>query len=117
MPEAHYTTAVDTQEHDENSVLNSYRHFSAWRKGFEAILYGDIEFIETPEPILAFKRSYNGLTLLVCFNLSNEAQTISLEQLGVSELSLITDHKLVTATINDNNLEMPAFASVYAKLS
>lgn len=117
VPAAHYTTAVDTQEHDENSVLNSYRHFSAWRKGFEAILYGDIEFIDTPEPILAFKRSYNGQTLLVCFNLSNEAQTISLEQLGVSELSLITDHKLVTATINDNNLEMPAFASVYAKLS
>ena len=57
VPQQHLALAVDRQEQDPGSVLNSFRSFMAWRKKYPALLVGDIEFIDAPGNVLAFTRS------------------------------------------------------------
>jgi alpha-glucosidase len=116
----HQDKSVNLQEHSTDSVLNSYRHFTQWRKQHSALLYGDISFIDTPEPILAFIRQDSGEKLLVCFNFSNQAQELSLD-LVTDELSVLTDHNLITANVTngqviDKKIVLPAFGCFYASL-
>jgi alpha-glucosidase len=109
----HQGNAVDLQEVSAGSVLNSYRHFTQWRKQHRALLSGDITFVDTSEPILAFIRQDNDEKLLVCFNFSNQAQKLSLD-LFSDELFVLTDHNLITANVIDGCITLPAFGCFYA---
>lgn len=114
----HNSDSVDLQEKNIDSTLNSYRHFNRWRKLQPTLRYGDIKFIETAEPILAFTRQYQDEKLLVCFNLSEQTQLVMLSLLVPEKNSLetLTCHKLATGIIADNNLQLPAFGCFYSKL-
>ena len=119
MATEHVNKAVDVQDKDINSVLNSYRHFNQWRKKQPALLYGDIQLLDTSEPILAFVRKYQGDELLVCFNLSEQEQQLPIASLGVNceNLVMLTEHKLTTSqAIDKKAINLPAFASFYGKL-
>lgn len=111
----HHSKSVDLQENLSASVLNSYRHFNQWRKQHSALLYGDISFIETPEPILAFTRKDSNEKLVVCFNFSNQEQTFSLDQLK-GEIKIISDHNLATTSQVNEQITLPAFGCLYASL-
>ncbi|MBE8168778.1 MAG: alpha-glucosidase [Shewanella sp.] len=76
ISEEHKALSVDLQDADSNSTLNSFRAFMAWRKTQLPLISGDIEFIETEEPILMFKRHLNGETIVCGFNLSADIVTI-----------------------------------------
>ena len=114
----HFAKSVDLQDETADSVLNSYRHFNRWRKEQPALRYGDIKFIDTPEPILAFVRQYQGEQLLVCFNFSEQSQTVALSSLTQQSDSLtaVSGHKLTSATIVDGVLQLPPFGCFYCKL-
>ena len=114
----HFAKSVDLQDETADSVLNSYRHFNRWRKEQPALRYGDIKFIDTPEPILAFVRQYQGEQLLVCFNFSEQSQTVALSSLTQQSDSLVavSGHKLTSATIADGVLQLPPFGCFYCKL-
>ena len=60
-----------------NSVLNFYREMLALRRARPDMQLGRSNFIDTPEPILAFTRGENTLCV---FNLSAKAQTMTLPQ-------------------------------------
>jgi alpha-glucosidase len=102
-------------------VLNSYRHFTQWRKQHSALLYGDIAFVDSPEPILSFIREDSVEKLLVCFNFSNQAQKLSLDsfmgKVLTDKLLVLTDHNLTTAKVIDGKITLPAFGCFYASLS
>ncbi|NVJ71644.1 MAG: alpha glucosidase [Alphaproteobacteria bacterium] len=70
----HTHRAVDTQENDPSSVLNALRDFLAFRKGQPALVRGAIDFLDAPEPVLAFRRVLDGETRLCVFNLSGREQ-------------------------------------------
>jgi alpha-glucosidase len=113
MVSSHKELAVNKQELLDDSVLNSYRNFTQWRKQHPALLYGEIEFIDTPEPLLAFTRKYAGEEILVCLNLSGQSQQASIplpdgliEQFG---------HKLPAATLMNNTINFSAFGCFYGK--
>ncbi|NQZ28653.1 MAG: alpha-glucosidase [Colwellia sp.] len=114
----HFAKSVDLQDETADSVLNSYRHFNRWRKEQPALRYGDIKFIDTPEPILAFVRQYQGEQLLVCFNFSEQSQTVALSSLTQlsDSLTAVSGHKLTSATIVDGVLQLPPFGCFYCKL-
>ena len=114
----HFAKSVDLQDETADSVLNSHRHFNRWRKEQPALRYGDIKFIDTPEPILAFVRQYQGEQLLVCFNFSEQSQTVALSSLTQQSDSLtaVSGHKLTSATIVDGVLQLPPFGCFYCKL-
>jgi alpha-glucosidase len=71
IPPAHLALAVNEQERDRSSVLHMFRRFLFWRKKHPALVYGDIAFVQSSEPILAFERSWNGERILCVFNFSN----------------------------------------------
>ncbi|RHW77765.1 alpha-glucosidase family protein [Colwellia sp. RSH04] len=126
MSPEHVAKSVNTQEQPADSILNSYRHFNAWRKTQPAILYGDIKMLASEEPILAFVRTYQQEQLVVCFNLSEQVQRVSLDLASVggaqaSNLTALTDHNLLSGKLEqvqkDNiTIELPAFGCYYAKL-
>lgn len=119
VPAEHAEKAVDVQENQVDSILNSYRHFNQWRKKHPSLLYGDIALLDCPEPILAFTRTYQDEKLVVCFNLSDKAQQLTLSSLQMNEqqITTLTEHQLVTASIEADSIVLPAFASFYGKLS
>ncbi len=116
VPRVHYDKSVDLQEKNHNSVLNSYRHFSLWRKQHPAILWGDINFIETKEPLLAFTRHYQGQTLLICFNLCYQPLEISINSLTDQAFTVLTEHNLLSATVVNNSCTFKGFACLYARI-
>ncbi len=98
--------AVDRQLPDPNSTLNACRRFLNWRRRHAALITGDIQFLDTPEPILAFKRSSSDETLYAFFNLGDAEARIGSDHLPPLGLN----HEIGNAaTISTAGLTLPAF--------
>ncbi len=78
VKEPHLARAVSTLDAANDSVLQSYRQTIAFRKNSPALSAGRTEFMDMPEPVLAFRRIGNGEVLTCVFNLSKTQQTIKL---------------------------------------
>ena len=60
---------VESQINDENSIFNHYKKLIQLRKENDTIAYGDFEALaENHSAIFAYKRTYQGETLLVINN-------------------------------------------------
>ena len=114
---AHNNSAVDVQEADQDSILQSYRHFLQWRKKQHLLIEGDITFIDSHPDVLAFIRSQDDQRMLVLFNLCGEQQTFALNELRLS--SIIDDHGLLCGAqdiLDPATIVLPSFASFYGLL-
>ncbi|WP_262690214.1 alpha-glucosidase family protein [Kordiimonas aestuarii] len=69
----HFPMSVAAQETDSASSLAFTRRLLTLRKAHPALVYGDITFLDTPEPVLAFLREADGEKLLCVFNLGEDA--------------------------------------------
>lgn len=76
----HYPLSVQQQELKPESMLNFTKNFLAFRKNHDALIIGDIDFIDHGDNIIAFKRYTNDKTYYCAFNLSKDNQTIDLKQ-------------------------------------
>ncbi|GLP95856.1 alpha-glucosidase family protein [Paraferrimonas sedimenticola] len=114
IPDAHLNRAVDAQESAADSVLNSFRRFTEWRKAFPALVRGDIQFLETAEPILAFVRSSDDQSMLCVFNLGGEDVTVELEQLA--NAAPVSEQPVLSGTPDANSLSLPGFGAYFAEL-
>lgn len=77
IPEEHQNNSVQSQQADNNSVLNFTKEFLAWRKTKPALQLGDMNFIGTSnDHILAYARNYDGAQIKCLFNISEETQTL-----------------------------------------
>ncbi|WP_137220916.1 alpha-glucosidase family protein [Shewanella sp. MEBiC00475] len=115
---AHNNSAVDVQEADQDSILNSYRHFLQWRKQQNLLIDGDINFVDSHPDVLAFIRSKGQQQMLVLFNLSNNQQTFELDELTLS--SILQGHGLTCGLQDKQHPEtivLPSFASFYGLLT
>lgn len=70
MAEDHRALAVSRQLADGGSTLSFARRFVLARKVSPALRLGEIEFFDTPGPILAFTRSHENERVLCVFNMS-----------------------------------------------
>ncbi|HPF78398.1 MAG TPA: alpha glucosidase [Alphaproteobacteria bacterium] len=76
IPHEHVIRAVNTQETDPHSVLNTTREFIAWRKQHPALIKGSIDFFETNNPfVLGFVRQADTEKMRCLFNLSEQKQS------------------------------------------
>jgi alpha-glucosidase len=66
----HKPLAVSEQETLANSALNFVRGFLQMRKANPALQFGEIEFLDAPSSILAFKRTHAAGDVLCVFNMS-----------------------------------------------
>lgn len=108
---AHKQQSVELQTNDTSSILNAYREFMAWRKTQPALLQGDIKFIETAEPILAFYRTLNDEKLLCVFNLGDQQASMLINDTIVNEFNQLSHH---SGSINVQTLTLTPYACYYA---
>ncbi|MEO5806679.1 alpha-glucosidase family protein [Devosia sp.] len=81
---------VASQNADANSTLAFYRTILAWRKDHSVLLDGDIEFIKTAEPVLAFRRTGANRDMLCVFNLSADNLDVALSGLKDAALETVS---------------------------
>lgn len=67
----HTDLTVAAQEDDPASILAFSRALIAWRKSSPVMRLGELETLNTPEPILAFLRRSEGETIACLFNMSD----------------------------------------------
>jgi alpha-glucosidase len=113
VPAEHRALAVSRQEIDPASALHGFRRILRWRNGQPALRWGDISFLDTPEPLLAFTRSHAGETLLVAFNLGTDAHDTALAP-GDS-WQTIDGHGLAQGTLADGRLTLPPHGVLFAR--
>ena len=112
VDDAHKQQSVAVQTNKSNSILNAYREFMAWRKNQAVLLEGDIEFIETPEPVLAFYRILGAQKMLCLFNLSSQQTAINMPTSIVKEYIELSHH---SAKLSQDTLTLEPYACFYAK--
>ncbi|WP_017219239.1 alpha-glucosidase family protein [Pseudoalteromonas sp. NJ631] len=112
VSEAHALRAVDEQAVDSNSTLSYYQAFLQWRNAQPALKTGDIEFIDTPEPVLAFYRKTQTQTLLCAFNLAATQQSATLPEVALRQCEL----KHLSGTASANVLTLGAFGCYFAEV-
>ncbi len=83
---------VKKQIYDENSVFNFYRKLISLRKSNELLYDGNIEFIDSDENTLMFKRSLNNKSLLVLLSLVNKPSKVNLSKFKLKDI-LINNYK------------------------
>ena len=115
VPPEHRAVAVSRQEADVASALNGFRRILRWRSGQPALRWGDIHFLDTPEPVLAFVRTHAGETLLVAFNLGPEAAEAELALDG--QWQAVDGHGLAQGTVNGGRLRLPGHGVLFASLT
>ncbi len=108
IPDAHRAHSVAKQEAEPESVLNRFRHFMRWRKSQPCLRWGDIAFLDTTEPVLAFTRSCNGDSLLMAFNLGPDPARIELPMSGA--LHMLDGHGLRSGTLAGRRLDLPGYS-------
>jgi alpha-glucosidase len=115
MPQEHLQLAVDVQDELANSVLNTYRNFIHWRKQHKALLFGDINFLDCPEPVLAFVRTLAEQKLLVCCNLSDVPQHIHLADCG--HIKPLSGFGLNAGAVEGFDISIPAYGCLFATVT
>lgn len=93
--------AVSLQQSDNDSVLTAYRATLSFRKSQAPLRHGRTEFLDLPEPILAFRRTHDGESLTCVFNLSRTPRQLTVE--GAAELSGPS-----RASLSVGRLDLPA---------
>lgn len=66
----HAARAVDAQEGDAQSVLNHYRAMLAFRKQHAVLRDGSMQFLDSNQDVLVFRREQGDDKLLLVFNLT-----------------------------------------------
>ncbi len=93
--------SVSTIESDPDGSLAFYRNMTRFRKTRLELITGDIRFLDTEEPVLAFVRSSDATRSAVVLNLS--PLEIDLEIKG---LSLMPNAPVQAATTGDGSLKL-----------
>ena len=104
-------SAVDAQQDKADSMLTHYQGFMAWRKQVPELRYGDIEFLDANEQVLAFVREYEGEKVLAVFNFADNTQTFNLaNNISVQQLE---GHGFAPVQISEHVLSLPAYGVAY----
>ncbi len=82
----HAGLSVEEQGEDPDSALSFSREMIAFRKATPALSLGDIEFVATPDPLVAFVRRHEGEEVICVFNLGATPQVLAHPSLERAEL-------------------------------
>lgn len=107
IPADHVENSVDVQEKDQSSPLHFFRNFIKWRKQHPSLITANIEFFESNEPILIFKRD----KILAVFNMSNSPANYLIPD-GTKPL----DGHGLPHKVNGDSVALPAFGGFFGEL-
>ena len=121
VPAEHRAHAVDVNDADMSSPLNFMRLFLAWRKQQPALVTGSIEFIDTPEPVLALVRrpeaGQTAAAILAVFNLGSEPIEVDLGDAPATRA--LQGHGFegsLLASRSGQRLTLPAHAAYFGEM-
>ncbi|HWU75806.1 MAG TPA: alpha-glucosidase family protein [Rhodanobacter sp.] len=115
VPDEHRARAVDRQDADAGSVLNGFRTFMHWRKTQPVLRWGEVRFLDTAEPVLAFTRVLDGEVMLVVFNLA-AADSDFMLPMTMAAATPIDGHALPQAQLEEGCLKLPGYGAWFARL-
>jgi len=107
IPEEHAKKSVANQLDDQGSVLNSFKKFIAWRKTMPALVGGDIEFIDMPEPVIGFIRRSQEQQIILFFNLSNIRQIVGYD--ASLKIEKLEGHGIASGYLKSYELKLPSY--------
>jgi len=110
IPESHRRRAVDAQEADPGSPLNTTRAFLNWRRERLPLRTGKLAFLRTTGDILAFERSLND-RILCLFNLGGAPATYR-----ASRPPLDAGFNSEGVVYQGRNVTLPAYGYAFAHL-
>jgi alpha-glucosidase len=113
VPVEHILRAVSVQTGDENSVLEHYRRFLAFRKQHPVFSRGEIVFAEPQDAVLFYTRELDGEIVLCVFNMSATEAEASLPDGNWQALS---GHGF-TSNNYGNKIDIPAWGAYFARLA
>lgn len=111
---AHSLHHVAKQQQDAHSTLNAYSEFMAWRRQHRALVEGDIHFIDTHEPVLAFIRNHGDESICCYFNLSEQPVSVEVTHAPSHQYQDSLRHH--TGRLQGQTLHLPAFGCWFARL-
>jgi alpha-glucosidase len=114
VADTHRALAVEVQERDPESTLNATRAFLRWRKSVPALQWGDIDFFDTSEPVLAFVRRFEDQRVLAVFNLS--AVPVQWPVPPGLQLRALDGHGLLQGGVEAEHVRLPARGLFYAEV-
>jgi alpha-glucosidase len=114
-PHAHRVASVERQHGDPHSTLNGFRAFMRWRAAEPSLRSGSIEFIDVPEPILAFVRRANDHCLFVAFNLANTTSQAFVYAMEAA--TQVTVPGLANGRLERGLLQLPAYGALFARIA
>lgn len=112
VDDAHVKLNVEAQEEDNNSTLHATRRLFALRKNLPELARGEIEFIDTEEPLLAYTRNLDGSSLLCVMNLSEDAHALQLSHLENAEILYAE-----SAELAPSGLQLGGFGHAYLRVA
>ncbi len=111
VSDVHQTNNAAVQQLQAASVLSHYQQFMAWRKTQPSLQFGDIEFIDAPDDVLAFMRHYQGQSILACFNFSELEQKIDMSKnIGIAQLA---GHGFEQAVVEPEQIILKGYCAAY----
>lgn len=111
--EEHAGLTVEAQEADPESNLAFARAMLAFRKASPAMTAGSLEFLEVPDPVLAFVRRDGEETIACLFNLSPEPRFVDVPEL---DGAILLDTRAGDAELRGASIGLSAYAAVFLRL-
>ncbi|MCF2857142.1 alpha-glucosidase family protein [Pseudoalteromonas sp. SMS1] len=109
----HAQNTVSSQEVEPHSTLSQYKAFLAWRATRPELLTGDIEFIDTKEPVLAFYRTLDDKKLLCLFNLSEQTAVCEVQEDNYTPIKELAHH---TGEQAAGKVTLPGYGCFFASI-
>jgi alpha-glucosidase len=98
--------AVDRQEKDKTSVLNTYRAMLAFRQARAELREGATRFLDVADPVLAIERTAGKARLTAVLNMSDKAIDLALG--GKAQAT-----GPAAGTVSGNSLHLPAYGYLF----
>ncbi len=111
IPVEHSLRAVNVQLGQENSVLEQYRRFLAFRRLHPSFAKGAIAFEPVEGAVLRYTRTLGNETVLCMFNMSGADATANLP---AGEWQPLEGHGFTNIVI-DNTVQLPAWGAYFAR--
>lgn len=114
IPKKHLSFAVEVQNEDPESLLNTWRRLLHWRKQQPALMAGNFQPLEdAKDPLFGFIREYAEQRLLCLFNISDQPAEYDLAQNAECE-SVIGLSRAVLRS--DDHINLPPYSYYFAHL-
>ena len=111
VPACHRRLAVDHQDLDAGSPLNTLRRLLRWRRMHPALIFGALRPLALDEPVFGFTRRFADEHLLVVCNLEGTPARFALP----GTVRSLTGHGFVS-TLSEGMVELPGYGVFFGAM-